>query len=313
MVGRLHSRDCQPRKPVTAKQASATVTRLIQWKKRNDAKREVKAQLQEDERIEEEKQFLSSAKTLPLSQVQAAALRNYHAANTLRWKKLVLQSLVEQQQLDEEEAECTFQPRLVARSRRSSPSACQSEKKCTCRSSCAAAAANLPSQPRKLPGLLQGSRRLADGDVFERLYKPQAETLVTTTVYTPGSTAKRTSSRVAAAFVARQERDQEDRQRRRLKQAVQERYSHMPKLSKHSREICAALREGEAEVDGHYRRKKHSNSTRKLGRQPLYTIPACPAVSKQSEFARSPFTSIIQALQQQEETMRSMSKCAKSN
>ncbi|KAK1946140.1 hypothetical protein P3T76_003188 [Phytophthora citrophthora] len=95
----------EPHKPVTTKQASTTVARLLQWKKRNDANREVKAQLQEDKRMEEEEHFLSTIKTLPLGQVQAAVLRNYRAANTLRWKKLVLQTLAEQQQLDEEEAE----------------------------------------------------------------------------------------------------------------------------------------------------------------------------------------------------------------
>ncbi|KAG1709026.1 hypothetical protein DVH05_022656 [Phytophthora capsici] len=297
MVGRQHSRDCQPQKSVTTKQASATVARLLQWKKRNDANREVRTQLAEDERIEEEKQFMSSMKRLPLGQVQAAALRNYQTANRLRWKKLVLQSLAEQQHLDEEEAECTFRPRLVARPRRSSPSTCQTEKKC--RSSCAA----VDNTTSNRPGLQQSSRRLVDGNVFERLYKPKANTEATT-VYTP---VKRTSSRVVAEFVARQERHQEDRQRR-LKQAAHERYrySHTPKLSKHSRDICAALREGGADqVDGHYRRRL--NSAKALLKQPLYTIPACSsALSKQPEFAQTPFSLIIEALRQQEETMRAL-------
>ncbi|ETL98137.1 hypothetical protein L917_04722 [Phytophthora nicotianae] len=67
---------------------------------------EVKARLQEDERMEEEEYFLSLSKALPVGQVQAAALRNYQAAGKLRWKKLMFQSIAEQQQLDEEMAEC---------------------------------------------------------------------------------------------------------------------------------------------------------------------------------------------------------------
>ncbi|KAG6971035.1 hypothetical protein JG687_00002271, partial [Phytophthora cactorum] len=78
---------------------------LQQWKKHNDAKREVKARLQEDERMEEEEFFLSLSKALPVGQVQAAALRNYQAAGKLRWKRLMFQSLAEQQQLDEEMTE----------------------------------------------------------------------------------------------------------------------------------------------------------------------------------------------------------------
>ncbi|ETM51279.1 hypothetical protein L914_04828 [Phytophthora nicotianae] len=66
---------------------------------------EVKARLQEDERMEEEEYFLSLSKALPVGQVQAAALRNYQAAGKLRWKKLMFQSIAEQQQLDEEMAE----------------------------------------------------------------------------------------------------------------------------------------------------------------------------------------------------------------
>lgn len=105
---------------------------------------EVKARLQEDERVEEENHFLTLSKALPLDQVQAAAIRNYQAADTLRWKKLVLQSIAEQQQLDEEEAECTYRPQLIARrSTRSSVITCL-----PCRSSCAAATVNSTRQQR---------------------------------------------------------------------------------------------------------------------------------------------------------------------
>ncbi|KAL4106106.1 hypothetical protein PRIC1_004160 [Phytophthora ramorum] len=119
------SRGNRPNREMTvAPSQASTIARLLQWKKHNDAKREVKARLQEDARAEEEDSFLSLAKPLPQGQVQAAAIRNFQAAGELRWKKLMLQAVREQQQLDEEEAECTFRPRLIAQPRRPTPGRC---------------------------------------------------------------------------------------------------------------------------------------------------------------------------------------------
>ncbi|KAG6584848.1 uncharacterized protein IUM83_16612 [Phytophthora cinnamomi] len=101
------------RAALTPIQVSATVDRLLQWKKRNDAKREVKAKLQEDERVEEEEYYLSLPKCLPQDRVEAAAIRNYGAAGELRWKRLMLQAVAEKQQLDEQETECIFRPRQL--------------------------------------------------------------------------------------------------------------------------------------------------------------------------------------------------------
>ncbi|KAG6602908.1 Zinc finger, RING-type [Phytophthora cinnamomi] len=123
---------------------------LLQWKKRNDAKREVKAKLQEDERVEEEEYYLSLPKCLPQDRVEAAAIRNYRAAGELRWKRLMLQAVAEKQQLDEQETECIFRPRT----------------------SCAASTAKVDSAELPSPR----RRRSATGDVFERLYKPRTQT-----------------------------------------------------------------------------------------------------------------------------------------
>ncbi|KAG7386193.1 hypothetical protein PHYPSEUDO_000514 [Phytophthora pseudosyringae] len=309
------SRDCRPpnKLAVSTKQASATAERLLQWKKRNDAKREVQARLQEDARMEEEDRLLSLSRALPVGRVQAAALRNYEAADKLRWKKLMLESIAEQQQLDEEEAECTFRPRLVARPRRLATTAGRLSN--PCRPSCGAASApkNLADQPRMRSAVLRIRGQPAtgkNGDVFERLYKPQADTTAATTVHQHDRTARRISSQAEAAFIARQERDQVDRQRRRSERAAQKRYPHRPRLSRHTQEICAALREGETDELAAPRRReqKRSNATQ----QTRYTIPACTSnvYHMQSDFASAPFSSLIAALQQQEQRMRSMTKCA---
>ncbi|KAG2942413.1 hypothetical protein PC115_g1435 [Phytophthora cactorum] len=260
---------------ITSEQALATVTRLQQWKKHNDAKREVKARLQEDERMEEEEFFLSLSKALPVGQVQAAALRNYQAAGKLRWKRLMFQSLAEQQQLDEEMTE----------------------------------SANSTNQ-LKVPSARRG--KLADGDVFERLYNPQANAPATTIVSQHGSTVKRISPQAEAAFIARQERDQVDRQRRRSELAAQlHHFPHKPKLSNHSQEICAALRENDTDQFADHRQREQKSFTHT--KHVRYTVPPCTSVvySKQRpDYAFVPFTTIVNALKEQEKRMKCLSKCA---
>ncbi|KAF1784642.1 FAD/NAD(P)-binding domain [Phytophthora cactorum] len=268
------------------------VSQMIEQRVAGHSRGEVKARLQQDERMEEEEFFLSLSKALPVGQVQAAALRNYQAAGKLRWKRLMFQSLAEQQQLDEELTECTFRPRLVAKPRRA---VCRSSK--SCRSSCAAAA-NSTNQP-KVPSARRG--KLAGGDVFERLYNPQANAPATAIVSQHGSTAKRISSQAEAAFIARQERDQVDRQRRRSELAAQlHHFPHKPKLSKHSQEICAALRENDTDQFADHRQREQKSFTHT--KHVRYTVPPCTSVvySKQRpDHTFVPFTTIVNALKEQ--------------
>ncbi|KAL4133620.1 hypothetical protein PRIC2_003937 [Phytophthora ramorum] len=299
------SRGNRPNREMTvAPSQASTIARLLQWKKHNDAKREVKARLQEDARAEEEDSFLSLAKPLPQGQVQAAAIRNFQAAGELRWKKLMLQAVREQQQLDEEEAECTFRPRLIAQPRRPVRLVAPATSKLkACRPSCGASSNNSTSAPAPQP-----FRRETDGDVFERLFRPQADAPAVTASQCAGSTTpKRISPRAEAAFIARQERDLVGRQRRRSGRAVQQRFPHKPKLSRHSQEICAALREsGTARL---VRRADHCE--KRSARQVRYTVPAYPSGSLcKSNAASAPFNSLVTALQQQEKRMRCISKCA---
>ncbi|KAE9032001.1 hypothetical protein PR002_g9401 [Phytophthora rubi] len=193
----------------TPRQVSATVDRLLQWKKRNDAKREVRAKLQEDERVEEEEYYLSLSKALPQNRVEAAAIRNYRAAGELRWKKQMLQAIAEQQQL-EEEAECAFRPRLEARPRQSARSI--ETKSTCCRPSCAAAAAraDLGKVP---PCRYRQAATEVKEDVFERLYKPHAESAADVATAAPQhiTVVKQISIETETAFVTRQEHDQIDR------------------------------------------------------------------------------------------------------
>ncbi|KAL4158466.1 hypothetical protein PRNP1_004242 [Phytophthora ramorum] len=299
------SRDNRPNREMTvAPSQASTIARLLQWKKHNDAKREVKARLQEDARAEEEDSFLSLAKPLPQGQVQAAAIRNFQAAGELRWKKLMLQAVREQQQLDEDEAECTFRPRLIAQPRRPVRLVAPASSKLkACRPSCGASSKKSTSAPAPQP-----FRRETDGDVFERLFRPQADAPAVTASQCAGSTTpKRISPQAEAAFIARQERDLVGRQRRRSGRAVQQRFPHKPKLSRHSQEICAALREsGTARL---VRRADHCE--KRSARQVRYTVPAYPSGSLcKSNAASAPFNSLVTALQQQEKRMRCISKCA---
>ncbi|ETL44977.1 hypothetical protein L916_04822 [Phytophthora nicotianae] len=301
-----HSRDYRRlnRQTITSKQALATVIRLQQWKKHNDAKREVKARLQEDERMEEEEYFLSLSKALPVGQVQAAALRNYQAAGKLRWKKLMFQSIAEQQQLDEEMAECTFRPRLVARPRRSVTAISRPSK--ARRSSCAAAAAN--------SAVSRSQSKQTNGEVFDRLYKPQTNTSTPTHVQSwSGNKSKRISSQVEAAFMARQERDQVDRQRRLSELAAQlHHFPYKPRLSRHSQEICTALLENDTDQHACHHQREHK--TLKPKNRVRYSIPPCTSVCSNKhtpDFTHVPFTTLVEELKQQEQRMRGMTKIYK--
>ncbi|GMF38922.1 unnamed protein product [Phytophthora fragariaefolia] len=166
----------------------------------------VKAKLQENERVEKEEYYLALSKPLPQHRVEAATIRNYQVARELRWKKLVLQAIAEQQKLDAEES--IFRQQLVARPRRSVNSAKTVKSKPKfCRPSCAAARADLTKVSPRMP------RRAATEEttgVFERLYKPQIP--VTAAAPQHKAVVKRISIEDEAAFVARQERDQIDRQ-----------------------------------------------------------------------------------------------------
>ncbi|KAE9222986.1 hypothetical protein PF005_g6491 [Phytophthora fragariae] len=265
----------------TPRQVSATVDRLLQWKKRNDAKREVRAKLQEDERVEEEEYYLSLSKALPQNRVEAAAIRNYRAAGELRWKKQMLQAIAEQQQL-EEEAECAFRPRLEARPRQSARSI--ETKSTCCRPSCAAAAAraDLGKVP---PCRYRQAATEVKEDVFERLYKPHAES-------------------------AADEHDQIDRQHRRVQLAAMQRFPHKPKLSRHTQEICAAQRNHDMDkLTDHCRR--HHERLDACTRQVRYTVPPSSSGScNQSYVSSIPFSLLIEALDQQEQRMRFIIKCA---
>lgn len=173
---------------------------------------EVRARLQEEERVEEEENYHSLLKALPLDRVEAAVIRNYQAAEELRWKKRMLQVIAEQQRLDEE-IECTFRPRLVARPRRAVRTMEAADTKpMTCRRPSCAAAARADSV--KLPS--RRHRRAATEekeDVFERLYvrKPHAGA-ATAAAQDTSTMVKQISIETEAAFVARQERDQIERQ-----------------------------------------------------------------------------------------------------
>jgi hypothetical protein len=174
----------------------------------------VKARLQADERLQEQEYFQSLSKTLPLAQAQAAATRNYLAAGELRWKKLMLQAIAERQQVDEEEAECTFRPKLVSRPPRRATCAARASEQC--RPRCASVTAS-KSQPKtssagRPPHWHRRAITTKDGDVFERLYNPQACELSTTAEVPSCATEKRLSAQAEASFIARQERDQKDRQ-----------------------------------------------------------------------------------------------------
>ncbi|KAE9020323.1 hypothetical protein PF004_g5477 [Phytophthora fragariae] len=292
----------------TPRQVSATVDRLLQWKKRNDAKREVRAKLQEDERVEEEEYYLSLSKALPQNRVEAAAIRNYRAAGELRWKKQMLQAIAEQQQL-EEEAECAFRPRLEARPRQSARSI--ETKSTCCRPSCAAAAAraDLGKVP---PCRYRQAATEVKEDVFERLYKPHAESAADVATAAPQhiTVVKQISIETETAFVTRQEHDQIDRQHRRVQLAAMQRFPHKPKLSRHTQEICAAQRNHDMDkLTDHCRR--HHERLDACTRQVRYTVPPSSSGScNQSYVSSIPFSLLIEALDQQEQRMRFIIKCA---
>ncbi|KAE9149676.1 hypothetical protein PF006_g5861 [Phytophthora fragariae] len=106
------------------------------------------------------------------------------------------------------------------------------------------------------------------------------------------------------------EHDQIDRQHRRVQLAAMQRFPHKPKLSRHTQEICAAQRNHDMDkLTDHCRR--HHERLDACTRQVRYTVPPSSSGScNQSYVSSIPFSLLIEALDQQEQRMRFIIKCA---
>lgn len=199
----------------------------------------MRGQQQEDERIELENTFMAQAtRALPREQVQVAVDRNYAVASDQSWKRLMMQTLAEQERVLSEIEVCTFRPKLVAKapdvsSRYLLPVPQQPKQ--------AKPPNGAVPRPTKAAGSSRGSL-----SVYERLYRESQEQPKAKDRQQRRD-GRRTTKRLPAAsidtFVGRQEADQRGRQQLQAHLAAKYRYPFTPTLSPGTQQLCAALQQ----------------------------------------------------------------------
>lgn len=220
-----------------------------------------------------------TTKALPRERVQVAVNRNYAVASDQSWKRLMMQTLAEQERVLSEIEACTFRPKLVAKSPDVSskyllPVPKQANAK----------------PPKASSRQTQAGSSRGSLSVYERLYRESQEQHKLKD--RQRSEGRRSTKRLPATsidtFVGRQEADQRGRQQLKAHLAAKYRYPFTPTLSPGTRQLCVTLQQRSIPEILQRDQEKRRRRLAKILPQEPQQCKVCAAKSPRPSAGRTP-------------------------